>query len=133
MVVWNIPGVAEPVPRLLENLIFPTQDVDDGRARSGVPVPVCVVASSAPQKNISKREPAHIRFYKYCQDIWDGPNDNPTMEEIIDAWIDWTQGAYELRNVSAPIRYSWYMLNNKDPKFKKQMKEEMLRKLFSDY
>lgn len=133
MVTWNIPGVTKPVPRLLDNLIIPTQDVEGGRTDNGVQVPVCVVAPSMPQKNKSKREPAHIRFYSYCQDIWDGPSDNPTLDEITDAWIDWTSGAWELRNVSAPIRYTWYMLHKKDPKMKKLMKNEIMRKLFSDY
>lgn len=133
VVIWNILGVPEPVPRLIENLIIPTQDVEGGRAHDGVPVPVCVVAPSAPQKNKSKREPAHIRFHAYCSEIWDGPNDTPELDDIMDAWIDWTQGAYELRNVSAPIRYTWYMLNKKDPKMKRTMKEEMRRKLFSEY
>lgn len=57
-----------------------------------------------PKKDKSHKDPAYIRFYKYIRDI--NYDSCPDMATLCDDWIDWTQGAYELRNVSAPIRYA---------------------------
>jgi len=59
-------------------------------------------------KDSQKKEPCYIRFWRYClKEIGDRDygSRGELLEEIGDAWIDWTDGAYELRNVSAPIRY----------------------------
>ena len=86
------------------------------------------------QKAASKKAPAYQRFYDYCKDMkWyvpggtDAPVERkPTKTDIVEAWFDWTQGAYEMRNVSAPIRYAYYMLNDRDERIKNEYVSQML-------
>ena len=115
---WNLPG--DP-PKLftLEDLVVPA------------PVNEIVVLPSIPEKDKTKREAAHIRFYNWLmkQQI----DDELTIHEITEYWVEWSHGAYELRNVTAPIRYAWYMLQIDKKAAKERLVREILRKNFENF
>lgn len=129
LLVWNLPG-ERPV-RLMDELILPAPSGSDGIALTGVTTSAVAVASQPPKEK--RKEACYLKFYKYCKDSLVGPNDKPTLDDIVELWIAFTCGNYELRNVSAPVRYAWYMLNDKEERIKNKMINEIKTKLFSDY
>lgn len=120
VVVWNRSGprpVSPDVSRSIDDLIIPANVVTE--------VPVV----KSPESSRSKKEPCYKRFINYLnsQNVR-----NPTLDECLEYWFEWTNGNYELRNVSGPVRHAYYVLNDKDPDIRKMFVREMRRKLFSD-
>lgn len=79
--------------------------------------------SKVVKKEVSKRANASVRFLEFCrkEDIT-----HPTIREVTQLWVEWTKGSYELRNVTAPIRHVFYILNDEDPLIKDLMVDELL-------
>jgi len=77
-----------------------------------------------------KKEACHVRFLQYVktQDCTE-----MTLKELNELFVQWTKGAYEMRNVSAPIRYAYYMTRPEARKdgLKKALAEEIYERHFS--
>lgn len=119
--LWRSPQTRPPpLPEVIEvnELIYETGDP------TNVQEPKVIIT-----KDKSKRESASARFLKYCKQE---EMENATIEEVAEAWIEWTKGSYELRNVTAPIRHAYFMLNGEDPRIKAMMRGELMEK-FSHY
>lgn len=96
-IMFNLPESQRP---------YPLVPWDDGLIISDMPLPENLLTTSInvkPVKESSKRDPCYMRFWAYVKDLY---TTMPTDTDIVDAWIDWTDGNYELRNVSGPIRYA---------------------------
>lgn len=124
---WNCRGEPPPM-RQMDDLILPVVNVET--PTNVIHYEVSPVVAKTP-KDASKREAAHIRFYNWLlqQEI----EDELTIHEITEYWVEWSHGAYELRNVTAPIRYAWYMLQTDKKTAKERLVREIHRKLFSDF
>lgn len=112
---WNRPGEPPPI-------------------RSEIPIvaqPINSLVITPPTVSQPKKAACHIRFYEWLQ-RQEIENDL-SITEIQEYWIEWTSGAYELRNVSAPIRYAWYMLQTDKKEAKTRLLREMSRKLFDGF
>lgn len=121
IIVWNRrdkrPDVLPDVPRSLDELILPPVNV------------VTVVPMVTPVSSKSKKDPAYKRFMNYL--ILKNVK-TPSLDQLLDHWFEWTNGNYELRNVSGPVRHAYFELNDKDSDIQKMFVREMRRKLFSD-
>lgn len=84
-----------------------------------------------PKMESQRKEACHLRFWKWLQN--QEVEDDLSITEIQEYWIEWTSGAYELRNVSAPIRYAWYMLQTDKEAAKTRLVREMSRKIFENF
>lgn len=121
VIVWNRSDPRPELPdlaRSIDELIIPANVVTE--------VPI---TTALPGISRSKKDPCYKRFLGYLN----SENvKNPSLDECLEYWFDWTAGNYELRNVSGPVRHAYYMLNDKDPDIRKMFVREMRRKLFSD-
>lgn len=116
-VKWNLPG-SPPQLYSLDDLVLPPPINE-------------IIVNQLPEKDKSKREAAHLRFYAWL--LKQSVDDELTIHQITEYWIEWTSGAYELRNVSAPIRYAWYMLQTDKKSAKERLVREIMRKNFENF